>query len=321
MKKVLSYGGGLDSFAMLVDALQRNEKPDICCFADVGDPQRLDPAEWPSTYRHLEEVVKPLCAANGIEFVWLTTDQLPIRGSRSLFGYFDAKHIIPSSASRLCTVAAKVERFAAWLDGRFPGEEVEVWVGFEKGEENRAARDPHGPKAEGAKRQRKGTSPKAIRRNRYPLIEQGLCRCRCERLVRAAGYPVPRKSACVFCPFSRKGDFKTLQRDLPETFSEVARLESSCKLTKSGLQLTIMGWDSANRHGTPLPVWAARPYRPRPMSCAVCGAEHRATKATGIDYLPEGEYVADEEESEVCCSTVDESGDEHECGALAAEVA
>jgi hypothetical protein len=40
------------------------------------------------------------------------------------------------------------------------------------------------------------------------LIEWGLCRWRCEALVHAAGYPVPRKSACVFCPYATRGDVR-----------------------------------------------------------------------------------------------------------------
>ena len=51
---------------------------------------------------------------------------------------------------------------------------------------------------------------------RFPLIEAGLCRCACEALVRAAGYPVPRKSACVFCPFATRGDFQRLAQVQPK---------------------------------------------------------------------------------------------------------
>ena len=41
--QVLSYGGGLDSFCMLVDAIKRGDAPDAIVFADVGDPAKLDP--------------------------------------------------------------------------------------------------------------------------------------------------------------------------------------------------------------------------------------------------------------------------------------
>jgi hypothetical protein len=68
--RVLSLGGGLDSFAMLVRAIQLGEPPDVVTFIDVGAPG--DPGEWAGTYRHVREVVMPLCAHHGIEFVCVT---------------------------------------------------------------------------------------------------------------------------------------------------------------------------------------------------------------------------------------------------------
>ena len=41
------------------------------------------------------------------------------------------------------------------------------------------------------------------------------------------------------------------------------------------------------RRAPPLPEYIAKPYRPRKMPCAVCGAPERATKATGCDWLPD----------------------------------
>ena len=190
--QVLSLGGGLDSFAMLLDAIRRSEIPDLVIFADVGDPDRLDPGEWPGTYRHIEEVVIPLCEQHGIEFKWLGTDESPIRGERSLFKYFEVSNSMPSRQSRLCTSAAKVERIAKYVETRWPAPTtIEMWVGFEAGEEKRAKKDPHGKATKNCRRI-----------NRFPLIEQDLCRCRCQALVEELGYPVPRKSACTCCPRS-----------------------------------------------------------------------------------------------------------------------
>ena len=90
--QVLSYGGGLDSFAMLVDAIQRGERPDLCVFVDVGNGNAFRdstvPAEWEGTYRHIREVVIPLCARAGIEFVWIDSATYPVRTADSLFSWF-----------------------------------------------------------------------------------------------------------------------------------------------------------------------------------------------------------------------------------------
>lgn len=292
--KVLSYGGGLNSFALLLDALSRGEKPDVVVFIDVTDPVQADPGEWPGTYQHIREVVMPLCEREGIRFVWLDTTSYPVRGTRSLFDWMWQRGQIPVTGSnRLCTIIAKVERFELWMDYTFPGRDVEVWIGFEAGEESRAANDPNAGTRKRSKSKR-GPDP-ARRVNRFPLMERGLCRCRCEALVRRFGYPVPRKSACCWCPYGTKGDWQTFARDLPEHFARVVQLEAKKPLTERGLKLSIMGFKAIKDRATgekvgykapPLPDFIQGTYRRKLEPCRVCGAAVRATKEAGCGYLP-----------------------------------
>ncbi len=236
--RILSLGGGLDSWVMLLESVARGEAPDLVVFIDVGAPG--DPGEWPSTYRHVDEVVRPFCAKHGIEFVRIDHESYPVRDARSLFAWLEARNQIPvAGPNRICTRIAKVERFEAWMDDRFPGREVEIWIGFEAGEEARAEKDPNA----GTKRKPKpGT---AVRRNRFPLIEWGLCRCRCETIARESGHPVPRKSACVFCPYGAKGDWQRFAVDLPDDFERVVQLEANKPPTKkNNRKLSIMAYDS-----------------------------------------------------------------------------
>jgi hypothetical protein len=310
--RVLSLGGGLDSWVMLLEAVRLGERIDVVVFVDVGAPG--DPGEWPSTYRHIDEVVRPFCARHGIEFAQIDHASYPVREARSLFEWLWNRDQIPvAGPNRICTRIAKVERFERWLDDRFPGQEVEVWIGFEAGEESRAAKDPNAgaPRAPTGMRQRgPGKSRDDERRarllngwrwtralafamttarrvNRFPLIEWGLCRCRCEQIARASGYPVPRKSACVFCPYATKGDWQRLAVDMPSMFDRVVALEAKKPLTGNGRKLSIMAYDSRTQTGTPLSIFVRRPYRRPQKPCKVCGAAVRATKATGCDYLPE----------------------------------
>lgn len=291
MKRVLSYGGGLDSFAMLLLAIQLGDLPDALVFMDVADStpetSNADPGEWPGTYRHIREIVMPLCAEHGIPFHWLDTARYPVRDARSLFAWFEARKQIPvAGPSRICTTVAKVERFERWARETFPGEVIEVWIGFEAGEEKRIAKDPNAGKAG------------ATRINRFPLAEHGYCRCRCEAFVRASGYAVPRKSACVFCPYGTKDDWKTFARELPGEFARTVKLEADKPPTaKNNVKLSIMGFSSKkNADGTktykptPLPLYVEKPGRAKkPNPCGVCGAAERATKATACGYLDEGE--------------------------------
>lgn len=279
MKRVLSYGGGVDSFAMLLRALELGERPDAVAFVDVADPEHIDPGEWPSTYRHIEEHLRPLLVRERIPFHVVDSERFPVRDARSLFAWLKARRQIPvAGPNRICTAIAKVERFEAWAEATFPGEALEVWIGFEAGEERRAAKDPNAGK------------PSAWRVNRFPMIEWGLCRCRSEKLIAAAGFPVPPKSACVFCPYATRGDFKTLARELPARFAEIVELEASKPPTKNGAKLSIKNFRTVVRDGvkvylpTMLPELVAGAYRaPKPEACAVCG-EAKAMKSTGCSY-------------------------------------
>jgi hypothetical protein len=282
--RILSYGGGLDSFAMLLRSIALGDLPDHVVFVDVADRLGIDPGEWPSTYRHIEDYVEPLCRRHGIPFTTIDTDHYPVRNARSLYAWlYERKQIPVGGPKRICTTIAKVERFERWVADHYPGRTAEVWIGFEAGEEARADKDPNAGK------------PGAQRKNRYPLIEWGWCRCRCESYVRTMGYPIPRKSACVFCPYASKRDFRTLREELPERFEEIVELERRKPPTKAGYKLSIKGF--RKRRKVELPVlgddyvaptldeWVDRPDRSRPKPCPVCGAAERATKATGCTYL------------------------------------
>lgn len=294
---VLSYGGGLDSWVLLLLAVARGIRLDAVVMADVGAPGDL--GEWPSTYRHVNEVVRPFCREHGIEFVLLDAQSYPVRqGHRDearslwswLWGRFTTTHrrgiqFPTSGPGRLCTKVAKAERVDRWLRDRYGDKPVELWIGFEANETKRAKKDAN-----------QGNSKQ--RRNRYPLIEWGLCRCRLEAITRASGYPVPRKSACLFCPYSSKADLRTLRRELPDAFAAICALEEAKPVTRKGkgFKLRLKGWDSrkARRLGPgkyrapPLAKWVDLPdcSRPRPP-CPVCGAPVPATKATGCGYLEE----------------------------------
>jgi hypothetical protein len=276
--RVLSYGGGLDSFAMLLLAIKQKQLPEVAIFADVTDPERKDPGEWPGTYSHIREVVMPICEQRGIEFVWLDTTSSPIRGHRSLMQYFESKTMMFTRMSRVCTVGAKVERIVEYLTTRYVGRDLEVSIGFEAGEEVRAKKDPHG--------RGRPSKEHGIRRvNVYPLMEAGMCRCACEAMVRETGLPVPRKSACVFCPSNSRGDWLTLKAELPGEFRRAARLEERSKLTGQGIKLRFSGEPEV-----PLEEWIhrGREYKRKEIVCGVCG-EIRASKAVGCDYLDEDE--------------------------------
>jgi hypothetical protein len=84
----------------------------------------------------------------------------------------------------------------------------------------------------------------------YPLLDHNppLRRLDCERVIRAAGLPVPSKSACWFCPFRRPSTWAETRRDRPEMFHRACALEDLLNQRR-----TALGKD---------PVWLTRFNRP-----------------------------------------------------------
>lgn len=275
MKRIQSNGGGANSMAMWRLSVELDQLPDLVVFADVGAPDGRS-GEWPDTYAYLRDVMVPDVEKHGVEHVWLTTDDYPIRGAESLLAYFEKLKAMPARISRMCTVAAKIDRIKAFLADRFEGkEDLEVQIGFDANERVRAARDPHTLKASSDRRT-----------NVFPLIEHDLCRCRCAELIRRHGFPVPPKSACFFCPFGSRRDFQALREQYPELFLRTQHLEENSKLTKKGKKIRF-GYKHGDDRDPTLEEWIAKPFRSRRISCDVCGAVKMARKAVGCDVQDE----------------------------------
>ena len=133
--KILSYGGGLDSFAMLLDAIDRKEFPDWAVFADTGSggPKKFSTdGEWTGTYKHLRDYSIPLMKKHGIKFKWITDRDSLVRGEPSLLEYFEELRIIPNTRKRYCSDIAKIERIEQWAQQKFgKTTPLEFWIGFD----------------------------------------------------------------------------------------------------------------------------------------------------------------------------------------------
>jgi hypothetical protein len=67
----------------------------------------------------------------------------------------------------------------------------------------------------------------------YPLFEWGYDRQRCQEVIRAAALPVPIKSACWFCPASKKAEILWLREHHPVLLARALTIErnAQAKLT------------------------------------------------------------------------------------------
>lgn len=215
---MVAYGGGVDSTAMLIELVERGERIDMVLFADTG-------SEKPATYL----------------YVWLFSQWLADRGVKIEVVRYEPqnfKHFPPyrsldencftngtlpsiSFGFSSCSQKWKVEPQNKWTERWGPA--VRVWaaggkvvklIGYDDGARDQK-RYAH---AEGYTDDRY--------EYRYPLREWGWDREACADRIRAAGLPVPPKSACFMCGAMKPWEVHTLG---PAQLRRIVLLEARAK--------------------------------------------------------------------------------------------
>lgn len=194
----------MNTAAILALAYKGELKIDYAIFADTG-------CEYPDTYRWIEEVAKPIFKHLEIEFVTIIPQ---VEGTNNLYDYCWKWRIIPLRQYRICTAKFKLRPIHKWIKEN-TNLDVEVLLGIDAGEKHRA---------------KPGQKFLTI----YPLIEHGYDRKACKRLIKSVGWPVPPKSGCYICPFSRIGQWKKLYEFHPELFAKAEALEKNTRKFPNG---------------------------------------------------------------------------------------
>jgi len=234
---VISYGGGVQSTAMVVLAAQGQLGLDVdaALFANVGDD-----SEHPATLRYVREVAIPWAAQRGLPVHELrrvmrdgterTLWQDLMRDSRTI--NIPVRMDNGAPGNRNCTHTYKVRVVGKWLkaNGASPEDPATVAIGISTDEIIRVS----------------NKRAEAYERPVYPLIDLGLDRSACQRVIQEAGLPVPGKSSCFFCPFHRPQTWAEMRRDEPELFFKAADLEATLiarrlELGKDPVYLTRFG--------------------------------------------------------------------------------
>lgn len=191
---ILSFGGGVNSTSLLVLALQDKIKVDVVAFSDTQN-------EFPETYKHIEETIKPLCKQNNIPFYEITNGDLRQ-------DYYD-KNIIPFRAFRSCTDRYKIRPLHKFVKEKF-GEDVTWIIGIDYGEKHRAEKFRY-------------YKSKHI----FPLIEMEIDREGCKQIIEDFGLEVPVKSGCYFCPFTNKQGWIDLLENHRDLFLKAEEFEKN----------------------------------------------------------------------------------------------
>lgn len=235
----VSFGGGVNSTAMIVLLAERDERPDFVLFADTG-------GEREHTYAHVAEVDAWLRAREwpGITRVSNADPDGLGHGHASLEDECLRNRTLPSLAygNKGCSVKWKrqpMERHlaaqpgvqAAWARG----ERVRVLLGIDAGESHRSA-------------QLVATEHARWTYER-PLVDAGWAREECIAAIERVGLSVPRKSACWFCPAMKRREVIALARDAPNLYARAVAMERNAAATNTrcrGLG-RAWSWDSVVR--------------------------------------------------------------------------
>jgi len=169
---VLSYGGGVDSTALLLYLLDRGMPLDKVVHVVMPD--------LPETHEYVALIDRWLWKHYGMEVTYLVPH---VEGTTSLLEYVLKKEFAPSKAWRWCTDKFKVRQVAKWSK-KF-GNDVVEYIGINADEKHRARFEKN----------RYGV------RVKYPLVEAGIGRSEAKRIIRKHGLPIPPKSGCYICPF------------------------------------------------------------------------------------------------------------------------
>lgn len=223
-KRYFSFGGGVQSMAVLVLTVQGNLHYDAFLFANVGDD-----SENPATIEYVERVAKPYAEEHNITLIELWHTR---KGEReSLLGRIQrSERSLPlpvrmsngAPGRRTCTSDFKIDVIARWQKkwgGATKDAPCVTGLGISMDEWQRARTDS-------------GIAWQVLE---YPLIDLRMTRLDCMRVIEQAGLPVPPKSSCWFCPFHNRGEWIRMKREEPEQFQKAVELEKLLNFRRTNL--------------------------------------------------------------------------------------
>jgi hypothetical protein len=215
---------------MLVEFARRGITPDLILFADTGGEKVETYAYLPVIQEYLEEVKFPPV---------VTVRYEPVRATyRTLEEQCLATGTLPSLAygGKSCSLKYKRIPQDKYILTHFPPAEfvgtdrrvvraigfdatekrrtyagVVKAIGLDAGENHRLTWAKSNPGQTDRRPGREAWLDEHFFAYWYPLMDWRMDRAACERVIRDAGLPVPVKSACWFCPASKKHEIVWLR--------------------------------------------------------------------------------------------------------------
>lgn len=223
---VVSSGLGVNSVAMLVGMHERGIMPDMILFSDTG-------SEKPETYAYILVLNKWLAGVGMPTLKVVSVADNPNAVAKSLEAQCLRLGFLPSIAYgwKTCSQRWKADPIRKFLNNWQPskqeygaGRPIIHAIGYDAGESHR------------------NLDSDAKAEFWFPLREWGWFRKDCTAAVERAGLPVPVKSACFFCPSSKKHEILALRRDHPDLFARAVAIEHAAKANSTSVKGLGRDW-------------------------------------------------------------------------------
>lgn len=225
---VFSFGGGVQSTAALVLAARGEIDFGTFLMADVGHD-----TENPATLDYIAQHSRPYAEAHGLRFEVIHRQW---RGGRyrSILGYLhEVRTSVPipvylpgaGPSNRLCTIRWKIEPVGRWQaeHGATAATPGRCALGISTDEIDRMRTKPY------------AHAYADVQKLAYPLIDLGISRDECARIIAEAGLPPAPKSSCWFCPFQHPNRWREMRVNDPDRFAQAVDLEAMLIARREGL--------------------------------------------------------------------------------------
>ena len=213
---IVSYGGGTNSTALLIECVTRSIPVALITFADTG-------GEKPHTYKYIE-LFSDWLVKNGMPEITIVQTVDKFGELMTLEGKCNDAGVLPSLAYgfKSCSEKHKIRPQNKFVNNWEPakaewkaGRRITKFIGYDAEESHRTKKDYSDKKYD----------------LWYPLVDWGMGRQACVDSIAASGLPQPGKSACFFCPSSKPHEIKQLKEVYPELADRALAMEAKADLT------------------------------------------------------------------------------------------
>lgn len=232
----LALGAGVQSSTVLYlscKGLLDVPRVDFAVFADTGDEPR-------AVYDYLEKVLRPFAAAHGVPVLIAKHDSGKTLSDWVVGRQRQGKHFVTvplytkndhgereGMLRRQCTREFKLEPIT---------QAVRRHLGYKARQRVRhKVTALLGISIDEALRMKPSRVPWIT--NRFPLVDGGITRAQCLRIMEEAGFPRPSRSACVYCPYRSDLEWQRMKDDTPQEFARAVAFDEAIRnMTMRGLE-------------------------------------------------------------------------------------